>query len=248
MKILIVEDEKLNTERLKKFLFTLDEETEIVGNCTSIQSTIEWLRQNPMPDLVFLDIELTDGISFKVFEHVTITAEIIFVTAYNEYAIDAIRVGAMDYILKPIKLQELKMAVERAKLRIETKAKRHSSNSDFNTEAQREQIDPRLAVNSLSGTEFIALDAILYFASDSNYTSLYLNSGKTIVASKTLKEFESLVKGKGFFRVQNRFLVSLKAIVKFQSINGGEVVMSNGATIPVGKDKKKELFALLSLK
>ena len=216
MKILIVEDEKLNTERLKKFLFTLDEETEIVGNCTSIQSTIEWLRQNPMPDLVFLDIELTDGISFKVFEHVTITAEIIFVTAYNEYAIDAIRVGAMDYILKPIKLQELKMAVERAKLRIETKAKRQSSNSDFNTEAQREQIDPRLAVNSLSGTEFIALDAILYFASDSNYTSLYLNSGKTIVASKTLKEFESLVKGKGFFRVQNRFLVSLKAIVKFQ--------------------------------
>ena len=122
MKVLIVEDEKLNTERLKKLLASLDLSIEIVGNCTSIEDTIQWLKENTMPELIFLDIELSDGISFKIFEHVKINAEIIFVTAYNEYAIDAIKVGAMDYILKPVKLQELKIAIEKVNIRMETKA------------------------------------------------------------------------------------------------------------------------------
>ena len=200
-----------------------------------------------MPELIFLDIELSDGISFKIFEHVKINAEIIFVTAYNEYAIDAIKVGAMDYILKPVKLQELKIAIEKVNIRMETKAQPQPNIQELMHSIKSTHPTQKLAINSLTGTEFIDLDGVLYFESDSNYTSLFLSSGKTIVASKTLKEFENLVVGKGFYRIQNRYLVNLKSIVKFQSVNGGEVVLSNGAIIPVGKDKKKELFALLSL-
>ncbi len=247
MKVLIVEDEKLNTERLKKLLASLDLSIEIVGNCTSIEDTIQWLKENTMPELIFLDIELSDGISFKIFEHVKINAEIIFVTAYNEYAIDAIKVGAMDYILKPVKLQELKIAIEKVNIRMETKAQPQPNIQELMHSIKSTHPTQKLAINSLTGTEFIDLDGVLYFESDSNYTSLFLSSGKTIVASKTLKEFENLVVGKGFYRIQNRYLVNLKSIVKFQSVNGGEVVLSNGAIIPVGKDKKKELFALLSL-
>ena len=247
MRVLIVEDEKLNTERLKKLLASLDLSIEIVGNCTSIEDTIQWLKENTMPELIFLDIELSDGISFKIFEHVKINAEIIFVTAYNEYAIDAIKVGAMDYILKPVKLQELKIAIEKVNIRMETKAQPQPNIQELMHSIKSTHPTQKLAINSLTGTEFIDLDGVLYFESDSNYTSLFLSSGKTIVASKTLKEFENLVVGKGFYRIQNRYLVNLKSIVKFQSVNGGEVVLSNGAIIPVGKDKKKELFALLSL-
>src|SRR5689334_15868833 len=113
MKILIVEDEDLAVKKLKKTLASVDEKAEVVGETDSIKSTVSWLEANPVPDLILMDIELADGQSFEIFNHVQVKSPVIFITSYDEYALKAFKVNSVDYLLKPVQKEDLNTALEK---------------------------------------------------------------------------------------------------------------------------------------
>src|SRR3954470_18378095 len=113
MKILIVEDEDLAVKKLKKTLFSVDDSATIVGEADSIKSTVNWLQNNPSPDLILMDIELADGQSFEIFNHVQVKSPVIFITSYDEYALKAFKVNSVDYLLKPVQKEDLQAALEK---------------------------------------------------------------------------------------------------------------------------------------
>src|SRR5215213_7457819 len=113
MNILIVEDEDLAVKKLKKTLFSVDETANIVGEADSIKSTVSWLENNPTPDLILMDIELADGQSFEIFNHVQVKSPVIFITSYDEYALKAFKVNSVDYLLKPVQKEDLQAALEK---------------------------------------------------------------------------------------------------------------------------------------
>src|SRR5215211_3054972 len=113
MKILIVEDEELAVKKLKKTLFSVDDSAEVVGETDSIKSTVNWLQDNPSPDLILMDIELADGQSFEIFNHAQVKSPVIFITSYDEYALKAFKVNSVDYLLKPVQKEDLEIALEK---------------------------------------------------------------------------------------------------------------------------------------
>ena len=113
MKVLIIEDEELAVSKLKKTLAVIDESIEVVGVGDSIETSVEWLQQNPEPDLILMDIELSDGQSFEIFNLAEVKCPVIFTTSYDEYALKAVKVNSVDYLLKPIQKDELKSAIEK---------------------------------------------------------------------------------------------------------------------------------------
>ena len=112
MNILIVEDEDLAVKKLKKTLFSIDESANVVGEADSIKSTVNWLENNPSPDLILMDIELADGQSFEIFNHVQVKSPVIFITSYDEYALKAFKVNSVDYLLKPVQKEDLHAALD----------------------------------------------------------------------------------------------------------------------------------------
>src|SRR6476619_3838758 len=113
MNILIVEDEELAVKKLKKTLLTVDESANVVGEADSIKSTVNWLQNNPAPDLILMDIELADGQSFEIFNHVKVSSPVIFITSYDEYALKAFKVNSVDYLLKPVQKEDLQAALDK---------------------------------------------------------------------------------------------------------------------------------------
>ena len=113
MNILIVEDEDLAVKKLKKTLFSVDESATVVGESDSIKGTVSWLENNPAPDLILMDIELSDGQSFEIFNHVQVKSPVIFITSYDEYALKAFKVNSVDYLLKPVQKEDLQAALEK---------------------------------------------------------------------------------------------------------------------------------------
>jgi two-component system LytT family response regulator len=245
MKVLIVEDEIHAAERLKKLLLAIDPGIQILAACDSVESSVKWLKSNPSPDLIFMDIEIADGRSFEIFKNETVTSPVIFITSYNEFAIKAIKLNALDYLLKPIDKNELKEAVQKAQ-KVLKSGEQYDYQHIYNTIANGEK--PRkLAITDLNGARFIDIDKIVRLKADSNYTHIILTTGEGITSSKTLKDYEEMLTQAGFFRVHNTHIINLSHVEKYVKGIGGTVIMSDGASIDVSRQKKKELLEALSL-
>ncbi|HTB07291.1 MAG TPA: LytTR family DNA-binding domain-containing protein [Bacteroidia bacterium] len=248
MKILIIEDETPAANRVKKLLATINPEIVVPAICDSIESSIKWLEENPAPDLILMDIELSDGPSFKIFKKTQISSPVIFTTAYDKFAIEAIKLGALDYLLKPIEKNELSEAIARVE-------NYNSAKAATILKAQQQYIESitaegkpkKLAIRNSDGIIFVEIDKIVKLKADSNYAHIFLKDGKQLTASKTLKDFEELLSEYGFFRVHSAHLVNLSYIEKYIKGEGGFVVMCDGSSIEVSRDKKKALLALLSI-
>jgi two-component system LytT family response regulator len=247
MKIFIVEDESLAAERLKKMLSVIDKSIETVAVCDGVESSVKWLKTNPNPSLIFMDIEIADGRSFEIFKHVTITSPVIFITSYDEFAIKAIKLNALDYLLKPIDKDELTAAVRKAQSIINGITPVRQDYSSLYQAAISGEKPKKIAVNDLNGIRFIDIELIIRLKADSNYTTIYLANGENIVSSKTLKEYEELLTSLGFFRVHNTHIINLARVDKYVKGIGGTIIMSDGASIEVSRHKKKELLEALSL-
>jgi len=245
MKVLLVEDEIHASERLKKLLVAIDPQIEVLAACDSVESSVKWIKSNPLPDLIFMDIEIADGRSFEIFKQVQITSPVIFITSYNEFAINAIKLNALDYLLKPIDKNELKEAVLKAQ-KILGSGERPDYPTMYNAIGSGDK-PKKLAVNDLNGARFVEIDKIVRLKADSNYTHIVLTSGESIVSSKTLKDYEEMLVQSGFFRVHNTHLINLSYVEKYVKGIGGTVIMSDGASIDVSRQKKKELLEALSL-
>ena len=209
MKILIIEDESAAVRRLRKMLVEIMPEVDIVEDLDSIKTSIAWLESNPLPDLIFMDIQLADGESFEIFNHVEVTIPVIFITAFDQYAIEAFKVNAIAYLLKPLKQQELAAAIE--------KHQKQQERTQFNYQSlagklRKEQYDRRFLIRIGQNLKMVDIKEIAYFYTQDKITFLITFAGKRYPIDFSLEKLEEIIDPALFFRINRQFIIHLKAI------------------------------------
>jgi len=196
------------------------------------------------PDVLFLDIEMPRMSGFKLLEQIPeVDFEIIFITAYNHYAINAIRISAFDYLVKPVAIEELQQTVERLANFSVKKTKERAEVLQKNLANPRSQ-DDQITIPTNDGLEFIQISQIIRIESSSNYSRLVLQSGRQMLVTRQLKDFEEILQDYRFYRVHHSHLINLQYITRYIRGDGGQITMKNGDTIDVSR-RKKELFLKL---
>lgn len=243
LRTLVIDDEKNIRDMLVGMLPVICPEVEIVGEGEGVKDSLEAIRELH-PDLILLDIQLKDGDGFDILYYFDeLPFKVIFVTAFEDYAIKAFQISAIDYILKPVDPDELKKAVEKAIMTV--KAEFIIKMNNFFENMNHKTIeDKKIVLRTTDNVHLVKVFDIIHCDSDQNYTEFTLESGKKIVVSRTLKDYEDLLKDFGFFRVHKSHLINLKYIERFEKADGGQVVMSNGSRIPVASRKQVELLEL----
>jgi two-component system LytT family response regulator len=238
MRAIIIDDEPDAVELLAIRLSQKCRQIEVVATCTSsikgVAAIIE-LR----PDVVFLDIEMPQMNGFQVLEAVEgIPFALIFVTAYDKFALKAFRYSAIDYLLKPIDSHELIQAIGKIEKQTSKEQVNHLRNQYFNGP---KTVPDKIALPYQNGVAFVKLSEILYCESDDNYTKFYLPDGQTYLVTKPLKEVQELLEEQGFLRIHRQYLINLNHIKKFVKGEGSYVIMTNGQSIPVSRLHKERL-------
>ncbi|MBP5983200.1 MAG: response regulator transcription factor [Fluviicola sp.] len=242
-KALIIDDEQRTRELIAKMITSFDLGIEAIPMGESVQSGIAAIAAI-QPDLVFLDIQMPDGTGFDLLKAIpNKNFEVIFITAHEEFAIKAIKFSALDYILKPVDADELRHAIERA---LETL---NDTKAEPQFEALQHNIQPnqkrRLVLKTQESVHVVELDQIIRCEADRNYTSFFLKNGKKILVSRTLKDYETLLTGHNFLRVQQSHLVNLDYVDRYDKGNGGAVVMKDGSEVPLSPAKRDVFFQIL---
>ncbi len=241
-KTIIVDDENKGRRSLQRLLELLKAPVEILDTAASVQEAISKIDALK-PDLVFLDIMLQQGTGFDVLEKIEHTKfHLIFVTAYDQYALQAFRYSAIDYLTKPLdpdlleeSLQRLKAVPKNEELSPKLEAlKTNQKNLD------------KLALHDAQGIQLVRVKDILYCKSQNNYTEFHLVDQKPILVSRTLKEFDELLSQNNFFRVHQSYLINLNRITQYLKQDGGYVKMEDGTLITVSRRKKEELLKLFN--
>ncbi|WP_323788894.1 LytTR family DNA-binding domain-containing protein [Psychroserpens sp.] len=237
MKTLIVEDKAYIRQALLNLLLLIDTEVEVIGECGAVSDAVI-VANACQPELIFLDINLLDGTAFDFLEQTEhLTFKIIFITAYEEYALKALKIGAVDYILKPVDVEDLKMALHKVKsLPVEEQKKQ------INTvkEAWAGE-DSKLILSLHDSFQVVDLNELLFCESDKGYTTFYCSDGKKYLVSKTIKEFEERLTATNFIRPHQSFIVNLNYIDKYEK--SGVIYLKNGKKIPVSSRKKEHFVA-----
>jgi two-component system LytT family response regulator len=243
IKTILVDDEARALTSLEKLLSVHCPVIEVMGSCRDADEAIEMIRQ-VQPDLVFLDISMPGKDGFELLQDLHgIPFEIIFVTAYNQYMLQAFQFSAVDYILKPVDYRLLVSAVDRAVQRIEQKSGiQHIETLLYNIRLKDNLRKRKLCIPSLKGFQVIESKDIIYCEANSNYTSIHLLDKPAILASKPLLEYENLLVDSGFIRVHKSFLVNLDQIKEYVKGEGGSLILSNGAEVEVSRRRKEELL------
>jgi two-component system LytT family response regulator len=242
-KIVIIDDENRTRELIARMIDSFGFDVITIPEGENVQSGIEAIEKH-QPDIVFLDIQMPDGTGFDVIRSIENKSfEVIFITAHEEFAIKAIKFSALDYLLKPIDTTELKAALEKALETIDEK--KESSQFD----ALQKNIQPsekrRLVLKTQESVHVVELDQIIRCEADRNYTSFFLKDNKKILVSKTLKEYETLLSGHNFLRVQQSHLVNIDYVDRYDKKNGGAVVMKDGSEVPLSPAKRDLFFKRL---
>jgi len=247
IRAIIVDDELGSRESLSKMIEKNCKNIQVVGKADSMLSAFEVITNNE-PDLVFLDIEMPNGNAFDLLEKFKeINFNIIFVTAYDHYAIKAIKFSAIDYILKPIDPEELTKAVTRFEAQLETKKSLDKKFKILLSNVRPENKLKKVGIPDGDGLVFINLAEIIRCDSDGNYTYFLLTNGKKIVASRTLGEYEQMFNDDNFFRVHRSHLINLEHVKKYIKGEGGYVVMTDNSQVEVSRRNKNDFLEKLSL-
>lgn len=212
MTVLIVEDEINAYEYLQRLLKTLRPQYKIIDHLDSVQETINYLKNNPQPDLIMLDVQLSDGISFEIFNHIQINSPIIFTTAYDQFAVQAFKVNSIDYLLKPINQQELESAIEKFEAQKENNQHAPELYSLFQTLSSGKK--NRCLVKKGNHFEFINVDDISFIHSDDSLTFLYSKDGKKHVYTKTIQLLVKELDEQTFFQINRSQIVNINCIKK----------------------------------
>ncbi len=237
LKAIIVEDEASSREILRNYIAKYCPEVQLVGEAASIKEGLHLIENNAL-DLVFLDVEMPYGNAFDLLDQLPDRSfETVFVTAYNQYAMDALNNHAAYYLMKPINIDELIKAVTYVK---EIRQKEDAL-QDRILKPKLNKVDGKITLPQQDGFQILNISEILYCKADDNYTEIYLENRKILV-SKTLKYFEDALVGFPFARIHKSCLVNVEAIVKYKKGKGGSVVISNGKELLVSSAKKKELL------
>ena len=239
LKTIIVEDEKTSREILKSYIAKYCPTVEVVGEAENIDDALVLIRNNKL-DLVFLDVEMPYGSGFDLLEKLGNTDfEIVFVTAYNQYAIEALNKHASYYLLKPISIDELIKSVDYV---TEIKTKENAL-QDSVLLPKIKITDSKITLPTQDGFEVIEMKNILYCKADDNYTEIYLVNNQKKLVSKTLKYFEDILKENGFARIHKSYLVNVSYIASYKKGKGGTITLSNGKELSVSASKKADFLS-----
>ena len=211
MRILIVEDETSAYENLKAILQDLYPDIEILGNTQSVAKTIEWLKERQQPDLLFMDIRLSDDSAFAIFDRIEVSTPIIFTTAYDQYAIEAFRVNSIDYLLKPVKAAEVKQAVEKYRRFDRTDISQYLSRLT-NLSSGKLHKD-RMLIPYRDKLMPVAVKDISFFYTNDRSTTVYLKDGHAYPYAKTLEQIAKDLSSDDFFRANKQFLIHRNSVV-----------------------------------
>lgn len=246
MKALIIDDEKTGAAGLKVLIEQHCQEITLEGMEHSAPDGIRRILETE-PDLVFLDIEMSPDTGFDVIEATKgLDYHVIFTTAYDSYAIKAFKTQAVDYLLKPIDVDELKQAVKNALKRAQKTQSISNTQLDALIKNMRDPLK-KIPLPTGNGIVLVAIDDILYFESDSNYTQVFLKSGNKMLISKTLKSFDEKLSDQYFCRVHAAFIVNLNEIDRYMKGDGGTLIMKNKSSIPVSRAYKQGLLDRIKL-
>ncbi len=239
---LIVDDEKNNRDSLRKLLAENCPRVKIAGEAASTTEALDFFRQH-RPNLLFLDVEMPNGNGFDLLRQLNeFNFKVIFVTAHAHYALKAIKFSAIDYLLKPVDVDDLSEAVKKAEAEINFNHQLHNDRFLHNLEPGSVR---KLAIPIKDGIAFLAPEDIIRLEADGSYTQIFLN-GQKYTATKNIKEYESLLSEFNFFRSHNSHLINLNHVKQFNRIDGYFVQMDDGSVAEISRRKKEEFFELMS--
>jgi len=244
MKAIIIDDEPESIHLLVVLIGKVAPDVELVATCTTPREAIEKIMAL-QPDIVFLDVHMPELTGFELLQQTTKSFDIIVMSNTAKHALQALKVGAIDYLLKPVQVHELKQAIEKVSTR---KTNSHSQQLEMlmNYFKPQQPKVRRIALTASDHLVFVETNDILYCESDSNYTTFFLAKGDKVVISKTLKDVEELLERDDFFRIHASYLINMKHVSKFTRGDAGYVVMSNNQHITVSRKRKDEFFEKFS--
>jgi two-component system LytT family response regulator len=241
---LIIEDDSNARKALRKMIEQSGRAVEIVGEASTVDQALKMIRELD-PELLFLDIRLKQGSGFDVLSQVdTSHLSVIFTTAYSEFAIQAIKSAALDYLLKPIDPEELGLAIEKYTRTLDGQLSARLKVLEEHLSPDGKQV--KMVLTDAAGFHVIALSDILHCEGEKNYTTFHLQSGKKIVTSKSLIEYERLLDANDFMRVHKSHLIALDHVTGFIRGRGGEAVLSDGSQVPISREKKEAFLTVLA--
>ena len=244
LRVVIIDDENHIRDTLVNMLEMNCPEVRVIGQASGVVSGIAAIKEL-QPELVFLDIQMKDGTGFDLLQKLpNIDFKVIFVTAYDHYALQAFRFSAVDYLLKPVNPEQLKEAVTRAGKLVR---------EDFNKQMKvlEENLRPaanrnkKIILRTAESIHLLEVGSIICCDSDSSYTTVHTVEGDKVIVSRTLKEFEEMLTECGFYRVHKSYLINLVHIKRFDRQEGGYIILTNGLKIPVASRKRDEMLAML---
>ncbi|MEO9510846.1 MAG: LytTR family DNA-binding domain-containing protein [Flavobacteriaceae bacterium] len=238
LRAIIVEDEANSREILRNYIAKYCDDVKLLGEASNIDEGLQLIEKHKL-DLVFLDVEMPFGNAFDLLDKIPErTFETVFVTAYNQYAMDALNSHAAYYLMKPINIDELIKAVDYVR---EIKTKENALDGQV-LKAKSIKAEGKITLPQQDGFQVLEVGDIFFCKADDNYTEIYLEH-KKIVVSKTLKYFEDALTEYGFARIHKSYLVNVGEVVKYKRGKGGSVVLSNGKELSVSASKKAALLA-----
>ncbi len=244
IKTIIIDDEKMARTLLEGMLKELCKDVEVLDTCKDLPTGVKSIRKHN-PDLVFLDIEMPGHSGLELldfFNEDEVNFSIIFTTAYNQYAIQAFKLSAIDYLLKPIEFKDLEHAVERFK-----KQGVKQNYQVLKTNLQLNHKKKKIAIHTTGSIKFIDINDIIYLKADGAYTNIVLKNEDTVMASKILKSFEDVLNPDlSFFRCHKSFIVNTNYIKEFVRTDGGYLRMENNHQVSLSSEKLDTLFQLIN--
>jgi two-component system LytT family response regulator len=239
---IIIDDEPKNIRVLRKMLENFCPDTCYLGEAINAKEGEELIRES-QPDLLFLDIEMPFGNAFNLLDRLMpVKFEIIFVTAFDNYTLQAFKYSALDYLLKPVNIEELCAAVQRASGKLKLKDINQQLNSLFSNLRQPDAGAFKLALPNDEGLVFVTVDDIIRCEASGGYTFFYLKNGDKILACRNLREYEAILPPANFLRVHNSHIINVMCIKKYHKGRGGHIEMENNIMIEVSSRRKKEFL------
>lgn len=238
----IIEDEKHSRETLKSLLEEFCEGVDITGTAGSVAEGIALIREQD-PDLVFLDIELQTGTGFDILNEVQdMNFEVVFTTAFEHYAVKAIKFSSIDYLLKPIDLEELQKALDRVRKSKDEKQYKQQLETLLANLRPGSDDHRKLCLSTSEGVEFVNIKDIIYCEASGSYTHFRLNNDRNLLVSRHLKEYELLLADYHFMRVHNSYVINLHEVKKYVKADGGYIIMNDQAEISISPRKRVEFL------
>lgn len=245
LRTIIIDDEKHMRQTIRKMLEAYCPDVKVLAEADAVASGVEVISRYK-PDLLLLDIKMNDGTGFDLLEKLKpVDFKVIFITAWDKYAIRAFRFSALDYLLKPVDPDELKDAITKAS---------QVMNEDFNAQLDnlkdhlhsQDKSDKKIILRNADSIFLVNIKDIIYCRSDGNYTRIHCSTCNEIMVSSTLKDYEEILCDYGFFRLHKSYLVNVKYISRFDKAEGGSVILEGDISIPVASRKRELLLEMFN--